>query len=309
MLLRSVVLLISSVLFAGAVNAGNEVEDQFYFAVAQAMKNRADTGEALVCDESVSILLAEEQQRKLRREVTAMVLDDYAVYLRGNVSVIGSFIEALHQKGLLVDLVAAMDQKRVGISQNQLTSRVDPRAWLPDLFGADPGGIDVSQPGLAEYLACSIVSILYGDEYLASEIAEIQEFYEGISASSSVGYFDVELKSCRVTNQLNTGNRFANPEPWEGSRFLVLDVTFKNKDKESRIPLPGSALISVDGSIYEFDQPESIMARGYGVPLQGINPLVTYRTKLVYRVPDESFSDVFWQPGRNSEGKRLYCSL
>jgi hypothetical protein len=89
----------------------------------------------------------------------------------------------------------------------------------------------------------------------------------------------------------------------------VLDVTYKNKDRESRIPFAGSAFISVGGSVYEFDQPESIMARGYGVPLQGINPLVTYRTKLVYRVPDESFRDVFWQPGRNLEGKRLYCSL
>lgn len=308
MLLRSVVLLISSVLFNSAVIASNEEEDKLSLALTRAIESRADSGAAANCEDSLSILLADDERAQIKEGVAFLVLDDYAGFLRGTDSVMGRILESPHRIGLPDEIGEALKQARERVSQNPLAFRVDLSAWLSSLaeFDVDELG---SKPGLTEYLACSVVGILYGDEYLVSERAEIQEFYEGISSSSTVGYFDVELESCRVTNQLNTGNQFANPEVWEGSRFLVLDVTFKNKDKESRIPLPGSAFISVDGSIYEFDQPESIMARGYGVPLQGINPLVTYRTKLVYRVPDESFSDVFWQPGRNSEGKRLYCSL
>jgi hypothetical protein len=273
------------------------------------MEARHIAGENVDCDKALSMLLTEVEKREIKQVGRAVMLDDYIVYVRGGDSILGVFLQVMGDSGKFTDVVEAMEQKRAMVAENPLASQVDLDGWLPSLAALRTGEFDSSKPGLAEYSACVAVNLWFDPDYLGAERAEAHAFLEGLTASSSVGYFDVELKSCRVTSQLNTGNQFANPEVWEGSRFLVLDVAFKNKDKESRIPLPGSAFISVDGSIYEFDQPESIMARGYGVPLQGINPLVTYRTKLVYRVPDESFRDVFWQPGRNEEGKRLYCSL
>lgn len=308
MLLRSVILLFSWFGFSAMVGANTEGGDEFSLALTQALKSVEESGEVVDCNDKLPMLLAEGERDQIKRDFVALMLDDYAGFLSGKDSLTERFLDSPYKRDLPPEVLVALEQARDRISQNSFVLHVDFSAWMPSLIGRNIGNSGFSKAS-TPYAACVFASMLVDHEYLGAERIKIQEFLEGLSDSSSIDYFDVELKSCRVTNQLNTGNQFANPEAWEGSRFLVLDVAFKNKDKESRIPLPGSAFISVDGSIYEFDQPESIMARGYGVPLQGINPLVTYRTKLVYRVPDESFSDIFWQPGRNSEGKRLYCRL
>ena len=309
MLLRSFVLSGVGLFLAIVAHASDEQGDRWAEALAGPMSEREQLGESVDCSAKLPLLLSQSERDALMSDAQSLVLDDYAGYIRGWDTILENLLEVWRQREMYPDLIAAHESQKEAFREHLLVRTMNVEDWLSELKISGSAQTRFSGEVQFGYLGCVMVNSLYDSSYLGEEKRKVFDFLKGVSNFSSVGYFDVELKSCRVTNQLNTGNQFANPEVWEGSRFLVLDVAFKNKDKESRIPLPGSAFISVDGSIYEFDQPESIMARGYGVPLQGINPLVTYRTKLVYLVPDESFSDVFWQPGRNSEGKRLYCSL
>lgn len=62
--------------------------------------------------------------------------------------------------------------------------------------------------------------------------------------------------------------------------------------------IDGELLINYNGKDYTFDKAETILAEGYGLLLEQINPLTTKKTKLVYKVPSELRGSIFWKPGR-----------
>jgi len=126
-------------------------------------------------------------------------------------------------------------------------------------------------------------------------------------SSVQVGYFKVKVNSCRVGSKVGTENPLAEPKKWPDSKFLVIDASFKNTDTEGRLPLAGSALIEYGGKTYKFDAVESVYEEGFGIGIQSVNPLVTLRTKLVYRIPSEIKGRVSWLPGRNAGGVSLPC--
>jgi hypothetical protein len=71
------------------------------------------------------------------------------------------------------------------------------------------------------------------------------------------------------------------------------------------LPVEGSLFINYNGKEYEFDSVEPIMVEGYNIWFRKINPLITMKTKIVYRVPNEVHGEVFWRPGRNPNDIKL----
>src|SRR5690606_14924957 len=50
------------------------------------------------------------------------------------------------------------------------------------------------------------------------------------------GYFRTTINNCTIAKSVGTGSQYLEPERWQGSQFVVLDVSFKNEDAESRLP-------------------------------------------------------------------------
>lgn len=122
--------------------------------------------------------------------------------------------------------------------------------------------------------------------------------------------FQISVKGCSVGSTVGTGNSYTEPDQWPGSRFVVIDALFKNIDTEGRLPFEGSLIIKTDdGRILNYDNTETVMEKGYGIYFKSVNPLVTMPTKIVYRIPDDISGEVLWQPGRNPEGKSLWCAF
>lgn len=118
-------------------------------------------------------------------------------------------------------------------------------------------------------------------------------------------YFEVLVKSYKLSPVVYTGNQFADLKKEEGNKYLIIDVTFKNISDESRnIINEGSIFLKVGGKEYEYDKSEMVMHDGFGVILNQINPMVKKSTKLVYKVPEEFKGRIFWQPPRSF--KRIY---
>lgn len=138
----------------------------------------------------------------------------------------------------------------------------------------------------------------YSESYAAYVSARPQE--------AIIGYFDISVDRGTYGKRVGTGNRYAEPKTWAGSRFFIVHTTFKNIDTESRLPVEGSLFINYDGREYEFDSVEPISLEGYNMWFRKINPLITMKTKIVYRIPDEIHGEVFWRPGRNPDDKRLW---
>lgn len=136
---------------------------------------------------------------------------------------------------------------------------------------------------------------------------DIEKTYPKVGDKLTTEYFEIILNKAYTANKIDTGNEFADIEETPGNKFLILDITFKNIDDESRMFLDGSVYIHYKGKEYEYDKSETIMLEGWGTFLDQVNPLTTTSTKLVYKIPSEINGATYWEPGRNSDEKRFFC--
>ncbi|GEP52672.1 hypothetical protein FNO01nite_33440 [Flavobacterium noncentrifugens] len=114
-------------------------------------------------------------------------------------------------------------------------------------------------------------------------------------------YFEITVNKAELSDQINTGNQFTDLKPEQGITYLVINTTFKNIDNESRMLIDGSVWINYNGKDYEFDKSETVMAEGWGLMLDQINPLTSKTTNLVYKIPSEIKGKAKWQPGRSDD--------
>lgn len=118
-------------------------------------------------------------------------------------------------------------------------------------------------------------------------------------------YFDITVNKVSIEDRVNTGNQFADLKPEQGNMYLIINATFKNTDKESRMLMDGSVWINYNGKDYEFDKSETVMLEGWGLLLDQINPLTTKTTNLVYKIPAEIKGNAYWQPGRADSDQKI----
>lgn len=128
----------------------------------------------------------------------------------------------------------------------------------------------------------------------------------GIGQTLKTDYFEVTISKAGLTNKINTGNEFSDVAAEQGNQFLVMTTTFKNIDNESRMIADGSVFINYNGKDYEFDKSETIMAEGFGLFLDQINPLTSKTTKLVYKLPLEIKGPAYYKPGRASDDEKIF---
>ena len=111
-------------------------------------------------------------------------------------------------------------------------------------------------------------------------------------------YFDVTANSMSIKKEIKTGDEFADLKPEKGVKYVVINATFKNTDKESRMILDGSLWITYNGKEYEYDNSETFLVEGWGTTLDNLNPLMSKTTNIVYKLPEEIAGTAQWQPGR-----------
>ncbi len=77
-----------------------------------------------------------------------------------------------------------------------------------------------------------------------------------IGGTLRTSYFEITLNEVAVGTSIVTGNPFIDKEmgrAGSGNKFIVLDVTFKNIDNESRMPTKGALYFLINGNEYKFD--------------------------------------------------------
>lgn len=117
-------------------------------------------------------------------------------------------------------------------------------------------------------------------------------------------YFDIVVNNAEIAESINTGNEFSSVPPEEGVKFVVIDIAVKNTDAETRMMFEGEVLVNQDGKLLKYENAEMIMAEGYGMIMENINPGITKKTKLVYKIPSDLKGNVFYHPAR-SENEAL----
>lgn len=133
----------------------------------------------------------------------------------------------------------------------------------------------------------------------SSATAETKAGYKKVGETLPTEYFEVTVNKVSVQNSVSTSNQFSDLKPESGTRYLIINTTFKNTSNESRMLMDGEVLVNYNGKDYTFDKSETVMAEGFGLLLDQINPLTAKTTNLVYKIPAELKGTAFYKPGRS----------
>jgi len=147
-------------------------------------------------------------------------------------------------------------------------------------------------------LAAIVVLLIISRFLPDSTTTESPQKRIGIGEVLKTDYFDVVVNNVTIDNHISTGNQFADIPEQPGNKFVILDVTFKNTDNESRMLTDGELIINSNGKEYKYEKSETIMLEGWGLIIDNINPLTTKTTKIVYKIPSDIKGVAFYRPGR-----------
>ena len=129
--------------------------------------------------------------------------------------------------------------------------------------------------------------------------SEAKASYKKVGETLPTEYFEVTVNKVSVKNSVSTGNQFSDLPAESGTRYLVINTTFKNSSNESRMLMDGEVLVNYNGKDYRYDKSETVMAEGYGLMLDQINPLTAKTTNLVYKIPAELKGNAYYSPARS----------
>ena len=164
---------------------------------------------------------------------------------------------------------------------------------------------------IAAIASFTFFAVASGDKKSSSESSSAKPTEQATISAVAVGqilktdYFDITVNKVSVKDKVNTGNQFSDLKKEASNKYLIINATFKNTDKESRMVMEGSVWINYNGKEYEFDKSEAIMAEGYGTMLDQLNPLTSKTTNLVYKLPAEISGIGYWQPGRSNNDQKI----
>jgi hypothetical protein len=117
----------------------------------------------------------------------------------------------------------------------------------------------------------------------------------------NAGYFKVTVRSWSLKDSVNADNIFASVKAQNDIKYLIVDVSFQNTDTEPQRLFDGTLNITVGGKTYKFPKSETILADGWGLFLDEVNPLVTKSTKLVYKLGNDMQGVATWTPFMGAE--------
>ena len=164
----------------------------------------------------------------------------------------------------------------------------------------------------------TIIQEIYDNNESVNYLSDEYRYYKseenksGEKTKVSVGqilktkYFEVTVNNVSLQKSVNTGNQFTDLKAEKGIRYLVFNTTFKNIDDESQVLIDGDVIIKYNGKDYTYGKSETILADGWGLLLDRINPLTSKTTNLVYKIPEEITGRVYYRPGRSGKDDLIF---
>ncbi|WP_324287474.1 DUF4352 domain-containing protein [Campylobacter sp. MG1] len=98
-----------------------------------------------------------------------------------------------------------------------------------------------------------------------------------IGETLNTSKFAITVHSVKIARNVNTSNFLTNLDAEQGVLYLIIDATFKNISKESRMLLDGDVLIvsKDNGEALKYEVSEVIMQDDWGIFLEPMNPGLT----------------------------------
>lgn len=210
----------------------------------------------------------------------------------------GTLVAMCLALGLIGGILAVLEKPKPDANGNAEPAR---RRWLA-LTGSLVGGLT---------LAISVGS-LTNSTAKPGAIIDAAATADATAPQATVGQtatgqqFAVTLNSFQLLD--NIGQGVFHEQAGPGTVFVVLDITVKCIDKESRWYSSNDLFATVGGRELKFDKQETII--GVTKVFGAINPLTEQRGIIVFKIPLEAAQGpLTWQPGRGFGALRFAFNL
>lgn len=117
--------------------------------------------------------------------------------------------------------------------------------------------------------------------------------------------FEISVNSAVFQESVDTGDNKNFLPSQEGVQYLILNTAFKNTGKENRFVEDEKLVGRIDGKEYIFTRDETFTIEGWGKLKQELIPGATKETRLVYKVPEVDFQELYLIPDKNAEGNSI----
>ncbi len=119
-------------------------------------------------------------------------------------------------------------------------------------------------------------------------------------------HFEVTVSKIQTVDSLKV-DTFTYLDKEEGVKYLIITVSAKNIANESKSLISAGKVILGDGEDkIQITSDETMLSEGYGAFLEGVNPKLTKKTKLVYKIPaDYADKSIVW----DAFGSKKYMKI
>ena len=115
---------------------------------------------------------------------------------------------------------------------------------------------------------------------------EVKEEYGKVGEPYVTNHFEVTVNKVDILNSLRV-NSIYDFEKEDGVKYLVITVSAKNIANESKSLITGGKIYLGENDDQIAISSESILSDGYDIFLDSVNPKLSKKTKLVYKIPAE----------------------
>lgn len=136
-----------------------------------------------------------------------------------------------------------------------------------------------------------------------SELPQKEKQVIRIGDTLHTAYFDVTVNNVDISRGIEIPSADVGIMAGEGNTFVIIQAMFTNVDTETRAAEEGVLYVRQNGKQYSFEKTEEIMAKGWGLFFDPINPLMSQKTNIVYKIPNNIKGELLWQPGRAEENE------
>lgn len=123
-------------------------------------------------------------------------------------------------------------------------------------------------------------------------------------------FFEVVIDSVQLVDSISyTYNRGLVKSPVEpGNKYFVLYITLKNTDTESKMMPEGLLTIEQGVNELKYADPEIFTAEGWGAVMVNIDPGITRKTRLVYKIPAGITGKAYYYADVNYNRDRIFLA-
>ena len=121
-------------------------------------------------------------------------------------------------------------------------------------------------------------------------------------------FFDVKIDTLEVVDSVYDITRMIHLPAQNGNRYVVLSLSFKNNDMESKMIPDGRLCIDRGNNEIKYDDPEVLDGEGWGMVMENINPGITRKTKIVYKIPAHIKGNLYYYPDISFSEDRIFLA-